>query len=133
MKLAFALHSLFGALALPEPSTETSHKVSLRTRQSLTFPDGRADVSGIFASLNATLMKFGTNPLPHHEPVAQQQAEYAAERHRHKAMSGVNVPLKDQGFFTHSGSNRTVIAMDDKYYGPVTIGSSDGNAQTFEL
>ncbi|KAK7735091.1 hypothetical protein SLS63_004077 [Diaporthe eres] len=26
-----------------------------------------------------------------------------------------------------------LFAMDDKYYGPVTIGSSDGNAQTFEL
>ncbi|KAG6360358.1 hypothetical protein INS49_011416 [Diaporthe citri] len=115
MKLAFAPLLLSGALALPEPGTATSHKVSMSNGHSLTRPDGRANVPGIFASLNATLMKFGTKPLPHYEPVAQQQAEYAAERHRQKA------------------TNKMVLAMDDKYYGPVTIGSKDGNAQTFEL
>lgn len=132
MRLTFALSLLSGAAALPEPSATTSHKVSLSKGRSLTHVNGRANIPGILASLNATLAKVGREPLPHYEPVALQQATQSAERHKEKTKKHAKVNLNDQGTLEtiHPISS---IATDMIYYGPVTIGSVDGNAQLFEL
>lgn len=132
MRRTFALGLLSGTLALPRTSVTTSHKVSLSQYRSLTDANGRANIPGIFASVNATLAKLGGKPLPYYEPVALQQAKQAAERRNEKAKRQHTVPLKDQEATTRSNMNSTPPS-DLIYYGPVTIGSGDGNAQTFEL
>lgn len=134
MRPTFALSLLSGpgTLALPRTSATTSHKVSLSQYRSLNDANGRANIPGIFASVNATLEKLGGKPLPYYEPVALQQAKQAAERRNEKAKRQHTVPLKDQEATTRSSMN-TTPRSDLIYYGPVTIGSGDGNAQTFEL
>lgn len=133
MKLTFALGLFSSTLALPEPSATTSHKVSLSKGRSLTHENGRANIPGIFASLNATLAKFGGEPLPHYEPLALQQAKQAAKKRKGKAKGRVNVPLTDEASSPKTRTNSTPPYTDITYYGPVTIGSGDGNAQTFGL
>jgi hypothetical protein len=125
MKFILALSLFSGALALPEPHATASHKVSLSKGRSLTYSDGRANIHEIFASLDATLAKFQhIKPFPHDERVALDQAKQAARRRKEKVKSLVNVPLTDQ---------YSLLTTDLTYYGPVTIGSGDGNAQTFQL
>lgn len=133
MRLIFALGLLSGTLALPGPSVTTSHKVSLSQHRSLTDVNGRANIPGIFASINATLAKLGGEPLPYYEPVALQQAKQVAERRKEKVKRKHTVPLTDQQGFVLPRTNSTPPFADAIYYGPVTIGSGDGNAQTFEL
>lgn len=125
MKSAVVLSLLSGALALPAPSpAPAGKKVSMGKKHLLTRANGAANVPGIFASLNSTLIKYGKQPLPYYEPVAQQQAEQAAERRKVKAKRQSNEALTDQ---------YVSPSEDAAYYGPVTIGSGDGSAQTFEL
>lgn len=125
MKSAVVLSLLTGALALPAPaSAPNSKKVSLGKKHMLTRSNGAANVPGILASLNSTLIKYGKQPLPYYEPVAKQQAEQAAERRKVKAKRQSSVALTDQ---------YVSPSEDAAYYGPVTIGSGDGSAQTFEL
>ncbi|KAH8770105.1 aspartyl protease [Diaporthe sp. PMI_573] len=125
MKFILALSLFSGALALPEPHATASHKVSLSKGRSLTYSDGRANIHEIFASLDATLAKFQhIKPFPHDERVALDQAKQAARRRKEKVKSLVNVPLTDQ---------YSLLTTDLTCYGPVTIGSGDGNAQTFQL
>lgn len=133
MRLTFALGLLSRTLALPEPSATTIHKVPLSKGLSLTHANGRANIPAIFASVNATLAKFGGEPLPHYEPLALQQAKQAAEKREDQAKELVNVPLTDQPFYSLKIFNSTPPDQDLTYYGPVTIGSGDRNAQTFKL
>lgn len=125
MKSAVVLSLLSSALALPAPTSGPgSKKVTLGKKHMLTRSNGAANVPGILASLNSTLIKYGKQPLPFYEPVAQQQAEQAAERRKVKAKRQSNEALTDQ---------YVSPSEDAAYYGPVTIGSGDGSAQTFEL
>lgn len=130
MKSTIALSLFSCALALPEPQATASHKVSLRHGRILTHANGRANVPGIFACINATLAKFGRKPLPHYEPVALQQAEQAAKRRKRKAKEPVNLPLTIEDSHPDEPGQLSTGLL---YYGPVTIGSGDGDAQTFQL
>lgn len=125
MKSTIVLSLLSGALALPAPSSAPAHKkVSLGKNHMLTRANGAANVPGVLASLNSTLIKYGKQPLPYYEPVAQQQAEQAAERRKAKAKRQSNAALTDQ---------YVSPSEDAAYYGSVTIGSGDGSPQTFSL
>lgn len=127
MKFILALSLLSGALALPTPHATASHKVSLSKGRSLTHSNGRANIPEIFASLDATLAKFQhIKPLPHYKPVEPHQAEQPARTRQGKSRRPVNVPLTDQ-------YSSDALSTDIAYYGPVTIGSGDGSAQTFQL
>lgn len=97
MKPAVVLSLLSGALALPAPATTPAgQKVSIGKKHLLTRANGAANVPGIFASLNSTLIKYGKQPLPYYEPVAQQQAEQAAERRKIKAKAKARSTLTTQ-------------------------------------
>ncbi|KUI67760.1 Cathepsin E [Cytospora mali] len=125
MKSGVVLSLLSGILALPAPATSpATKKVALGKKHMLTRASGAANIPGILASLNSTLVKYGKPPLPYYEPVAQQQAEQAAERRERKAKRQSNEALTDQ---------YVSPSEDAAYYGPVTIGASDGSPQTFEL
>lgn len=132
MRFTFALSLLSGAAALPEPIATTLHKVSLSQGRSLTHANGRANIPEIFASLDATLAKFGGKPLPHHEPMAPQSATHSAERQKEEAKKRAKVHLNAQ-VNSKETTNSTSISYERSYHGPVTIGSGEGNAQTFEL
>lgn len=126
MKSAVVASLLSGALALPAPAPSSPlNKVSVGKKHVLTRSDGRANVPGVFASLNSTLAKWGGAPLPYYAPVAQQQAAQASERRQARAAKRqAYEALTDQ----YEGDSE-----DAAYYGPVTIGSGDGSAQTFQL
>lgn len=129
MKSAVVLSLLSGALAVPAlaPNGPAAplRKAPMSKKHLLTRSDGRVNVPGLLASLNNTLTKFGSAPLPYYAPVAEQQAAQASERRRamvEKRQS--NEALVDQ----YEGTSE-----DAAYYGPVVIGANDGSPQTFEL
>lgn len=125
MKSAIVLSLFSGALAMPAIAPEASSmRVSMGKKHLLTRSDGRANVPGILASLNNTLIKWGSAPLPYYAPLAEQQAAATSERRMAREKRQANEPLTDQ----YEGTSE-----DAAYYGAVTIGSGDGHAQTFEL
>lgn len=127
MKFMLALGIFSGALALLEPHATGPHKVSLSKGNSLTHSNGSAKVPHLFASLSSALAKFQkSKPHLRDQPVAQHRAERTAGRRRGMARGPPNLPLTDR----YEG---TGLLQDLCYYGPVTIGSSDGNAQEFQL
>lgn len=129
MKSAAVLSLVTGALALPahSPKAESSSakKVSMGKKHHVTRSDGSANIPGMFASLNHTLSKWGSAPLPYYAPVAEQQAAQTSARRmaREKKRQSYEA-LVDQ----YEGDSE-----DAAYYGPVTVGGADGSPQTFEL
>lgn len=136
MKSALVASSLLsGALALPAaapaPAMPTSlHKVPVGKRHTTTRSDGHADVSGVFASLNHTLAKWGAAPLPYYAPVAAQQAAATSSRReaRREVMAGTKRQAYEALTDQYEGTSE-----DAAYYGPVTIGAGDGSPQVFQL
>lgn len=121
MKFIYTLGVFSGALALLQPHVTSPHKVSLSKGDSLTHSNGSAKIPHISASLHATLAKFQKiKPHLHEEPVAQHHAERTVGKRRPS-----NLPLTNR--YEDEAVN------DLCYYGPVTIGSNDGNAQEFQL
>lgn len=128
MKSAVVLSLLTGALALPAPAAPSLKKARMGKKHTLTRSDGTANVPAMFTSLNNTLSKWGAKPLPYYAPVAQQQAEQAADARRAKlARRQSSVALEEQ-YEDEDG-----VTEDVAYYGPVAIGAGDGSSQTFEL
>ncbi|CAN8104254.1 unnamed protein product [Discula destructiva] len=128
MKSAVVLSLAAGALAapavVPKAPAASLSKAAMAKKHLLTRSDGRANVPAILASLNGTLAKWGSSPLPYYAPVAEQQAAQASERRMAKAKRQANEPLVDQ----YEGTSE-----DAAYYGAVVIGAGDGAPQTFEL
>lgn len=128
MKSVIVASLLSGALALPATSPKTVpsplNKVPIGKQHITTRSDGRANVPGIYASLNSTLAKWGAAHLPYYAPVAEQQAAETSDRRRARERRQAYEPLTDQ----YEGDSE-----DAAYYGPVTIGAGDGSPQTFQL
>lgn len=128
MKSAVVLSLLSGALAVPAVAPKAPaaplKKAQMVKKHLLTRSDGRVNVPGLLASVNSTLSKFGSTPLPYYAPVAEQQAAQASERRQVREKRQANEALVDQ----YEGTSE-----DAAYYGPVVIGANDGSPQTFEL
>lgn len=134
MKSAVVASLLSGALALPATAapkaarSASPNKVPIGTKHIVTRSDGRANVPGVFASLNNTLAKWGAAPLPYYAPVAEQQAAQVSERREARAAAARKRQAYEALTDQYEGDSE-----DAAYYGPVTIGSGDGSPQTFQL
>lgn len=128
MKSAVVLSILSGALAVPavvpKAPAASLNKAPMGKKHLLTRADGRANVPGILASLNNTMIKYGKKPLSHYAPVAEKQAAQLSESRRVREKRQSNVALVDQ----YEGTSE-----DATYYGPVVIGAGDGSPQTFQV
>lgn len=148
MKSALVASSLLsGALALPAaapvmaPSSSSTgssglHKVPVGRKHTTTRSDGRADVSGVFASLNHTLAKWGAAPLPYYAPVAAQQSAATSSRRQQARMAGSmagGANDKKRQAYEALTDQYEGTSEDAAYYGPVTIGAGDGSPQVFQL
>jgi hypothetical protein len=134
MKFTTALGLVSGAMALPPRAPKhhaiAPHKVSLSRGRGLTHPGAIANIPEIIASLGATRAKLQHNkPLPQDrdEHMRTHQAGQDAGTRRWEVEGPGSVPLADQ--YLSMG----IFSTDKAYYGPVTVGSGDGNAQTFQL